>query len=35
MREVTKRMKFEVGGEETEFQIRKMNALSGSYLIKF
>ena len=35
MREVTKRIKFEVGGEETEFQIRKMNALSGSYLIKF
>lgn len=35
MREVTKQVKFTVGDEEKTFQIRKMNALSGSYLIKF
>lgn len=35
MREVTKQIKFMVGEEERTFQIRKMNALAGSYLIKF
>lgn len=35
MRETTKQIKFGPEGEEKTFQIRKMNALAGSYLIKF
>ena len=35
MREVTKEIKFVVGGQEKTFQLRKMNALAGSTLIKF
>lgn len=35
MREVTKQIKLKLGEEERTFQIRKMNALAGSYLIKF
>ena len=36
MREITKRVVHEVNeGEKLEFQVRKMNALDGSYLIKF
>lgn len=35
MREVTKQVKHEVDGTEMTFQIRKMNALDGSYLMKF
>ena len=35
MREVTKQVKHEVDGEEMTFQVRKMNALDGSYLMKF
>ena len=35
MREVTKQLKIKVGDTEREFQIHKMNALAGSYLIKF
>ena len=35
MRETTKQIKIKIGEEEQTFQIRKMNALAGSYLIKF
>jgi len=35
MREIVKQVTREVGGEEKTFQIRKMNALSGSVLLKF
>ena len=35
MRETTKQIKFGPEGEEKTFQIHKMNALAGSYLIKF
>ena len=35
MREVTKEVKHEIDGKEYTFQIRKMNALKGSYLVKF
>ena len=35
MRETTKRIKIGPEGEEKEYQIHKMNALAGSYLIKF
>lgn len=35
MRETTKQIKFGPEGEEKTYQIHKMNALAGSYLIKF
>jgi len=35
MREITKEVKHEIDGKEMTFQIRKMNALKGSYLVKF
>ncbi|MBO7631862.1 MAG: hypothetical protein J6S78_05990 [Lachnospiraceae bacterium] len=35
MRETTKQIKFGPEGEERTYQIHKMNALAGSYLIKF
>ena len=35
MREVAKTVKHEVEGEEVVFQIRKMNALDGTYMLKF
>lgn len=35
MRETTKQIKFGTEGEEKTYQIHKMNALAGSYLIKF
>ena len=35
MRTTTKTVKHEVDGEERTFQIRKMDALHGSYLLKF
>ena len=35
MRETIKRIKIGPEGEEKEYQIHKMNALAGSYLIKF
>ena len=35
MRETVKRVTHEVDGEKREFQVHKMNALDGSYLIKF
>lgn len=35
MREIAKQVKHEIDGEEKVFQIRKMNALDGSYLLKF
>lgn len=35
MREITKEVKHEVEGQEMLFQITKMNALKGTYLVKF
>ena len=35
MRETTKQLTLSVGGEEYTFQIRKMNALAGTGLVKF
>ena len=35
MRETTKQVTHEVDGKELTFQIRKMNALQGAFLIKF
>ena len=35
MREITQVVKHEVDGEEMSFQITKMNALDGAWLIKF
>ena len=35
MREITKQVKHDVDGEEKTFQITKMNAPKGSYLMKF
>ena len=35
MREITKTIKHEVDGKEMSFQIRKMDALHGTYLVKF
>lgn len=35
MRITTKEVKHEIDGQEMTFQIRKMNALHGSYLMKF
>ena len=35
MREITKEVVHTVDGEETTFRIKKMNALHGSYLLKF
>lgn len=35
MREITKEVKHEVEGKEFIFQITKMNALKGTYLVKF
>lgn len=35
MRETTKEIKLEVDGKEMTFQIRKMDALHGTYLLKF
>lgn len=35
MRETTKEVKHEVDGKEMTFQIRKMDALKGAYLVKF
>lgn len=35
MRETTKQIVFTVGGEEKTFQLRKMNALAGTYMVKF
>ena len=35
MRETTKQIKIGPEGEEKTYQIRKMNALAGTYLIKF
>ena len=35
MREITKQVKHEIDGKEVTFQINKMNAMKGSYLMKF
>lgn len=35
MREMSKTVKHEIDGNEILFQIRKMNALDGSYMLKF
>ena len=35
MREIVKKVTHEVNGEELTFQVHKMNALEGSFLLKF